>query len=897
MTCSTRRRAASLRPAFCSALNPIALAAALAVSAAPQAASATTYTWTGQSSNYWTSSLNWLGNSAPPTDGLTTADIVFATSNAVAPSLSSPYSIHSLTFNSGASAYSFSLNALTIGYGGINQNASNAQTFSNQVVLGDNQTWYLASGAGALNFNGGVNTTGGPGNANRDLTINAATPTGSGNTVAGVISGGGSLYKTGAGILNLAGASTYTGDTYVNAGTLAIGSGAGINSGVLSVSDGATLTLSGSGSAAPSMGLVVDGTLNLSGSSSLSTGASLVGITSGGTVNQSGGSFTTNGKYLIVGASASGNTYNLSGSGSLSTGDLYLQGGSNFYQSGGSLTTNGNTLYLYGDSTFNQSGGSLASGGVFFANGSFNLSGGSLTTGSVSLGNGNGTFNLNGGKLAVGSVSGNQGTGSFNFNGGTLQVGAASTSFMQGLTTANVQSGGATIDSNGYDVTIAQNLLHDTTGGAAALDGGLTKLGEGTLTLSGVNTFTGTVNVNAGTLAVASESNLGRGKVVNVIDTGTLQFTGSATLSRTYNLGTSTLTAASGNTLTIGRGGIINGGFLTGAGSYVLTNGATLNATRAGTGTVLNQSAGTVTFNNVFLTGTSKFTQAAGGTLNTTGDFTANPQTTLVVNGAVNLQQGGSISGALTVNNGGVVTTSGGAAAALYLDGSRGTTVSAGGRIRADSGTTLELGGLLINNGTQSGVLNVNLGGVAKGSGVFGTVNVGAGGTFSPGNSPGTATATSVSFASGGNYQFELNTATPNFGVNADLLVLTDALSITAGTAAGSVFTISIDSLNLANQSAALGDFNSSQTYHWLLVDANAVSGFDSSKFDVDTSGFSNTLNGGSFSVSLNGNDLYLNFIPAAVPEPASWAMWLAAAAMGAGGTRLRARRRRMAPG
>jgi autotransporter-associated beta strand protein len=65
---------------------------------------------------------------------------------------------------------------------------------------------------------------------------------------------------------------------------------------------------------------------------------------------------------------------------------------------------------------------------------------------------------------------------------------------MGGLTAANVKDGGAKIDSNGNDITIAQPLVANGTGG-------LTKSGAGTLILTGANTYTGDTEANAGKLA------------------------------------------------------------------------------------------------------------------------------------------------------------------------------------------------------------------------------------------------------------------------------------------------------------------------------------------------------------------------------------------------------------
>jgi len=67
-----------------------------------------------------------------------------------------------------------------------------------------------------------------------------------------------------------------------------------------------------------------------------------------------------------------------------------------------------------------------------------------------------------------------------------------------------VQAGGAVINSNGYSVAI-NNIL----AGFGGADGGLKKIGAGTLTLTGVNTYNGGTTVSGGVLSVASDSNLG----------------------------------------------------------------------------------------------------------------------------------------------------------------------------------------------------------------------------------------------------------------------------------------------------------------------------------------------------------------------------------------------------
>ena len=488
----------------------------------------------------------------------------------------------------------------------------------------------------------------------------------------GLTSPGGSLTKSGFGTLTLTGASTYTGDTTVLAGTLVLaGSINGGNGPTLTVNgDGASVsTLNQIGGSSVTVGNLLlgrfnensNGTYTLSGGS-LSTRFAYVGFLGRGTFNQSGGTFSTNGNNLYVGQNpGSTGTYNLSGTGNLSTGPIVVghtsDSSGTFNQSGGIVSTNGNNLYVALDAgssgTYNLSGGSLTTGLTQVSDnnnvGTFTQTGGTHTTATLAL-TGNdaasrGTYTLSGGTLNVGTVSsgdgGVSGTSTFNFDGGTLRPSASTTGFMSGLTTANVQAGGARIDTAGFNVTVAQALVHDTTAGAPATDGGLLKNGAGTLTLTGTNTYTGATTVGAGTLSVASDANLGAaGGVVNLSNGATLAITGSAfTTGRTFNLVNNTLTPAGGGAITY-AGATVNGGTL-GAGSQVLADATTLNGTRTVAGTVLSQSGGgTVAFNNVTLSGASTFSQAAGATLNATGDFIATPPTTVTVNGTVNAQGG-----------------------------------------------------------------------------------------------------------------------------------------------------------------------------------------------------------------------------------------------------------------
>ena len=105
----------------------------------------------------------------------------------------------------------------------------------------------------------------------------------------------------------------------------------------------------------------------------------------------------------------------------------------------------------------------------------------------------------------------------FNFDGGTLKAIQDSTTFMQGLTNAFVKNGGATIDSDTFNITVAQPLL-------AAGTGGLKKTGSGTLTLTGVNTYGGGTEVDNGTVTFSNALALPPGSNVTTSATGVVVF-------------------------------------------------------------------------------------------------------------------------------------------------------------------------------------------------------------------------------------------------------------------------------------------------------------------------------------------------------------------------------------
>jgi fibronectin-binding autotransporter adhesin len=921
---------------------------------------ATTYTWsTSPPSNVWDDGSEWQGGQ-PPTSDINNTDVVFDSSSVNIPNLQSAYSIHSLTFNAATNGYTFGGSTLTLGVGGITDDSAYTEEFTNVVTLGFDQTWNYGSSANLLAFDAGLSIDG------HLLTISAA---GTGNALSGVISGNGSLIKSGAGTLTISGANTYSGLTAVTAGTLTLSNGGIIAGDAINVAAGATLNVN-SGAAINLPTASADGTSVVNNFTVDGT------TTNGASANFNSGSAVT-ASALRIGVSGSGAVVQ-TGTANVNIPDIELginTGGLGTYTLiGGTIGTVNILVGDAGTGIFNQNGGTLtASHGILLG----------VDTG------GNGAYHLNGGTLSTPGVQGLNGqynpallqtaqsTAAFYFNGGTLQAAGTTgttnlapvtTAFFTGVDLAAIAAGGAIINSNGYNITFAQILVHDPTAGAPAIDGGLTKVGSGTLTLAGAGTFTGQTQVLAGTLDLANPFALSGSTLLTTSNNVTFDssvvanaFTfgglaGSGTLTLAVNSGTNLVPIAltvGGNNASTSFSGTLNGpGSLTKVGSGTLSllstnsftggltiSGGTVNTTydaglgaASGSVTLQNSSQliyqggstisrtlylndGTVNFGGNTLAGAtvdggylsgnetvtsgqwSGTTTLPGTTLSvsngtaTLGDVTVrgglsvNTATASFNNGyvtgagTVTVGSGGTlntqateIQGVTTVNSGGTLAVSG---PSLYLTGGSRTTVNSGGTLAVANGTTVELNGsLLTNNGTQTGTLDVNYGSTVKGAGSFGTVNVNDGGVFSPGNSPGTANVQNLSFQSGGSYQFELNSASAannQPGNSADLISVSQMFSIAAGTTANSRFTIVLVSLDSNDDPAALTDFDPTKSYRFVLVSsASEASGFNAAEFAVNTSGFGNALNGGSFSVVVDGTNLDLVFAP--VPEPSTWA-------------------------
>lgn len=200
---------------------------------------------------------------------------------------------------------------------------------------------------------------------------------------------------------------------------------------------------------------------------------------------------------------------------------------------------------------------------------------------------------------------------------------------------------------------------------------GLYKSGGGTLVLSGTNTYTGGTVISAGTLAVASDGNLGAVTGDLTLDGGTLHTTADIGMSRSLNLaGTGRLLTDAGTTLTLngplsgagsleknGGGDLIFGGAATYSGGTTIGDGTLQIGTGGSTGSLAGNvaNAGILAFNRSdalsfagVVSGPGSLEQRGTGTTTLTGANTYSGGTTI---SRRTLQLGdGGLSGSITGN-------------------------------------------------------------------------------------------------------------------------------------------------------------------------------------------------------------------------------------------------------
>ena len=479
-----------------------------------------------------------------------------------------------------------------------------------------------------------------------------------GNIIAGPGTGTLGITKNGAGQQTLSGVNNYAGATTINNGALVAGSTtafSGASAYNLSAA-GATLDLVTFNNRIFSLTGVAGSVVKDTGG----VGATLT-ITNGGGANFAG-NMIDNGP-LALQKSGPG-TQILSGINTYS-GDTIIDGGilqagsiTAFSPNSDFLVNPGGTLSLAGfDNTILTLSDNGAPGGIVQngAAGNAVLSFGdanSLAFNGLVQNGGAGTLGLTKNGTGAQTMNGlNTYTGPTTVNAGRLIAGSTSA---YGVNSVVTVGNGATLDLGGFQNTIGSlagipgSTVQNSTGVAATLTTGtlgtstlfagnlvngagaplaLTKAGAGTMTVSGVNTYTGATNVNAGVLQAGSITAFSVGSAYSVNTGGTLALNGfnNTILSLTDSgapggtvqnggVANAILTFGDANNLTF-RGLVQNGG----AG----TLGIMKNDTGAQTHSGVNTYTGPTTINNGSLIGGSTSAFGVNSAVNLTAATSA----------------------------------------------------------------------------------------------------------------------------------------------------------------------------------------------------------------------------------------------------------------------------------
>jgi len=534
-------------------------------------------------------------------------------------------------------------------------------------------------------------------------TVSANIASGATLAIGGAVSGANGITKIGGGLLSLSGNESYSGGLTINNGTV---------------------LLSGSSNTPGNITLNSTATLDLNSAAALGTGQ--VVINGGALDNTSGSAKSLPGANLF----ALNNDFSFLGTNDLSvgTGALTMSQSVTLTVVAGNLTLTGAVL----DGTAGLSTFTKAGNGTLTLTGASNVSTIEITGGTMILAGGNS-------RLAAG-VTLNLGDGG---NGsGVLVLGNVSTPSSQTINSLNVLGTGpanAIVGGSGAVSNLTINLLANGTtdfysgllgngvnyAATAANEIALSKVGNGTLVLTGNNTYLGNTTISRGAIRINSDNNLGvpTGAVIlgNTSANGTLELAAnnSTTTNRpiTINGTGSNLTVDANSTLTLG----VN--------ATLTTTLTTDNLNKAGVGTLVLAASAPYTYTSAtnILAGTLQQNLANLLPSNTALNITANA--TFAMNG-LNATIG-SLAGAgnvamSAISGNGSLTVGGNNASTTYTgvisgNGSNFTTdanlvkvgtgtLTLGGADTFTGATTISAGTLVVNNSLalQNSLVNDN---------------------------------------------------------------------------------------------------------------------------------------------------------------------------------------------
>ena len=772
-------------------------------SALPAAAQDATWLASPDSGDFNTRT-NWGAGSVP------TGTASFGASSTTSLSFSSNTTVGGWTFNSGAAAYTFSNSyAHTLNFTGAGVVVNGGSVAITNNIQGVVQFFNSSTAGSATISNGGnlnffnTSTAGSAGITNHSTVSfvdsstagNAAVANNSIVTFSNTSTAGAATITNNLGVLTFNDSSTAGNATVINGRTLYFNNSSSAGdatitnngsrlifwntstAGSAAITNNNTLNFQNASTAGnatiSNYGLLAFSNASFTGSAANNATAGNAAITNnaGGTVDFSGSTGPAGDHRLSAGSIAGAGSY-LLGANELTVGGNY---GST--EVSGVISGTGGSLVKVGTGTMTLSGANTYTGGTTFAGGT------------VSVGN---DANLGG---AAGALA---------FKGGTLRV--TGTSFTSTARAINWGVGGG-----GFDIADPANSF--TVSQALGGTGSLTKLGAGTLVLSGADTYSGGTTVSAGTLTTTGTVNGGLSNAATVNAAGIINggignsgafiVSGALTTNGAFtNSGKATLTVSGGDFT----------GITTLTNNSTDPNGIRIAADRTLSATDITNSSGASIVNSGTLTATNEIANAgriinvAGATIdaniNSTGPVIGNSG---AINGSVTLSggllnfgTGGRVSGTVNLSNttagldigdaGGVTIgslagvagsrvnlgpetltiTNAASGFAGTISGSGGLTLTGGRQVLIGTndytGATVVSGGTLEVDGalTATASVMVSAGGRLTGTGIIDplTVTIGSGGTLLAGNAtPGMTTHIegNLAFESGALYVVALN--------------------------------------------------------------------------------------------------------------------------------------------
>lgn len=756
------------------------------------------------------------------------------------------------------------VNAFTIGTGGLTLNgvsgvgidmsAATADfTLNNPITLGADQSWIIGSGR-TLTL-GGALTTGGFAVSLQGAGSFVKTSTSAMSLSAGSFSGNltntsGTITKTGAGDLNLAGNLSTGGAVTVSGGSLTL-RGANTISGNVTVDTGATLNINsanalGNSTLVLNAGSTIDNTsggaitvannnawtlstFTFGGTNNLRLGNGAVSLSTNRTVTLAGTARLTLGGQMINGGADNNKTLTVNGAGNtleLAGGiaiaaladsrTITITGDGNIEVSGAIVnggTASASNLTYSGTGVLTLSGTNSYGGVTTVSSGTLAITTAQNTTGNTSIANANVVLG-NAGALGSGTIVTTNNNAQLAASTTLTGVNAVSNAISLGsnmrIGTGSALELSGSVNMNGVARSItSNNTSNETTfSGVISNDGGggLTLVTTGGITLSGNNTYTGATEFR-GTNAL-SVSQIGNSGVAG-------------------NLG-------AGDTLRFGS-----------------NSGTRATFRYTGTGETTNR---TLAFNTTV--GDISIEQAGTGLLRFSGT------TNTTANGAKTLFLRGSTAGTGQID--GVLADSADGALSLTKTGT-GTWTLAGNNTYTGA-TTVSEGKLNINGSTAAGsAVTVASGGTLGGSGTIGgSVTVASGGTLSPGNSPGLLTiGGGLTLDSGSAIVMELNGTTRG--------TLYDAINVTGALAYGGSLTLNFGALSEAGNSYNLFDFGSQNGVFQGITLAGQYAGSFTNNSGVWT------YDDNSLLFTFTQSTGVLNVSTSVIPEPSTYGVLIAA--------------------